>query len=224
MRRRTSRHFSPFRGSATALAVSVLLIVVGGADMLMVGPPNLHYVMYGVADPGPPRPDFAQYDRAPALVQTAVVQHNEGVINCYVYRDWPTNVKGWNDPGYLGEQYLKGPGTVRLIGWTPNVLRYEVNAPAPTVLVINQNYDSSWRILSGAAGPAVAADGLLSVPVAAGKSQVVLRYVSLAALYGFAITLLTTLIAIVIVRIERRPDTEQVSNEIREVPASGELS
>jgi hypothetical protein len=50
-------------------------------------------------------------------------------------------------------------------------------------------------------------EGLLAVPVAAGKSQLVLRYLSLPALYGLAITILTILFAIVLVRIERVAST-----------------
>ncbi len=195
------------RGSPAALAVSAFLIVIGGVDMFMVGPPNLRYfASAGTVDPGPPRSDFAQYLRAPALTQSSVIQHHEGVVNCYVYTGWPTEAKGWNEAGYLGEQYLKGPGTVRLLDWTPNALRYEVDTLKPSVLVINQNYDPSWRVMSGP-GQTFSQNGLLAVPVAAGKSRVVLRYLSLPALYGLAITILTILSAIVLVRIERVPTT-----------------
>jgi hypothetical protein len=190
------------RSSPTALAICAVLVVIGGADLLLVAQPNLKYVSYFVADPGPPRTDFAQYRRDPALVESSVIRHHEGAVNCYVYTDWPTDVKGWNDPGYLGEQYLKGPGTVSLEDWTPNVLLYDVDAPKPSVLVINQNYDPSWRTMSGA-GPTFSDDGLLAVPVAAGKNQVVLRYRSMPAIYGLAITLLTTLCAIALARSER---------------------
>ena len=190
------------RGSPVALAISALLIIIGAVDLLMVGPPNLQYVTLSVVDPGPPRSDFAQYLRAPALTQSSVIQHHEGVVNCYVFTGWPTDVKGWNEPGYLGEQYLRGPGSVRLLEWTPNLLRYEVDTQKPTVLVVNQNYDRSWRVMSGA-GPTFSDNGLLAVPVAAGKSRVVLRYLSLPALYGMAITILALLSAIVLARIER---------------------
>jgi len=131
------------------------------------------------------------------------------VVNCYVFTGWPSEVKGWNQPGYRGEQYLKGPGTVRLLDWTPNALRYQVDTHNPSVLVINQNYDPAWRVISGA-GPAFSTeDGLLAVPVVAGKSQVALRYLSLPALYGLAITILTILSAIMLARIERVPPTTE---------------
>ena len=64
--------------------------------------------------------------------------------------DWPTNVKGWNEPAYRGEQYLLGRGSVTLARWSPNRLEYLVDALAPSVMVVNQNYDPSWRAMSGA--------------------------------------------------------------------------
>jgi hypothetical protein len=191
------------RGSPVALAISALLIVIGGVDMLLVGPPNLRNVSLGVVDPGPPRNDFAQYMRATALAQASVLQHHEGVVNCYMFAPWPTVAKGWNEPGYRGEQYLLGAGTVTLTRWTPNRLEYAVDAPAASVMVVNQNYDPSWRVTSGT-GPAFSQDGLLAVRVPAGKSHVDLRYTSRAVLYGFAITLLTAIGAIVLFRLERR--------------------
>ncbi len=150
-------------GSTAALAVAVLLVIVGGVDMFLVGTPNLlYFAKAGTVDPGPPRTDFAQYLRASALTQSSVIQHHEGVVNCYVYTGWPTEAKGWNEPGYSGEQYLLGPGSVRLAQWTPNRLEYTVDAPGPSVLVINQNYDPSWRVVSGA-GEIFSQDGLLAV-------------------------------------------------------------
>jgi uncharacterized membrane protein YfhO len=66
-------------------------------------------------------------------------------------------------------------------------------------MVVNQNYDPSWRVISGL-GRTFSQDGLLAVRVPAGKSEVDLRYVSLIAIYGFAITLLTAICAIVLFR------------------------
>ncbi len=193
------------RGSAVAFAISALLITIGGVDMLLVGPPNLNFVSMRVVDPVPPRTDFAQVLRDPGP-QTSAIQNHEGVVNCYMYAPWPTTAKGWNEPGYRDEQYLLGPGTASLIRWTPNYLEYVVNAPAATVMVVNQNYDPSWRVVSGA-GPAFSQDGLLAVRVPAGESHVDLRYRSRAVLYGFAVTLLTAIGAIVFFRIERRIGT-----------------
>ncbi len=193
------------RGSRAALAISAFLIVIGAVDMLMVGPANLRYVLMGVVGPGPTHGEFAQYKRAPALAESSVIRDHQGVVNCYVYIPWPTDVKGWNEPGYRGEQYLLGPGTVTLARWTPNRLEYAVGAPAPSVMVVNQNYDSSWRVTSGP-GQTFSHDGLLALQVPAGKSRIVLRYISIATICGMIISILTAFAAFVLIRWEsRRP-------------------
>ena len=192
------------RGSPFVLAVCALLILIGGVDMAMVSRPNLHYVWMWEVPHGPPPINFAQYQRDPAIAESSVVRDRRGVVNCYVYTDWPTNAKGSNDQGYLGEQYLLGPGTVTLTRWTPNRLEYAVDAPAASsVMVINQNYDPSWRVMSGQ-GKTFSQDGLLAVHVPAGKNQIVLRYISMAAIYGMIISMLTALAAFVLIRWESR--------------------
>ena len=193
------------RGSPSVLAVCALLILIGGADMLMVSRPNLHYVWMWEVPRGLPPINFVQYQRDPAVAESSVVRDRQGVVNCYVYTDWPTDVKGSNDDGYRGEQYLLGPGSVTLTRWTPNRLEYTVDAPSAAVLMINENYDPSWRVTSGP-GQTFSQDGLLAVHVPAGKSQVVLRYISMAAMYGMIISMLTALAAFMLIRWEsRRP-------------------
>ena len=193
------------RGSPAAVALSALLVIIGAVDMLVVGPANLHYALLGVSGPGPTHGEFAQFLRPGAVAQSAVIRDHQGVVNCYTGMDWPTQVKGWNEPGYRGEQYMLGPGTVNLSRWSPNRLQYSVDAPAASVLVVNQNYDPSWRVVSGP-GPAFSQDGLLAVRVPAGKSQIDLRYISRPVLYGLAITLLSAIGAIVLFKLERRAE------------------
>jgi hypothetical protein len=183
------------RGSPVALAVSALLVTIGAIDMFVVSTPNIHYLLGNVVAPGSTHGEFAQYVRVPELAQSAVIRDHQGVINCYEYTDFSTNAKGWNVPDYRGEQYLLGAGTVTLARWSPNRLRYSVDAPAASVLVVNQNYDPSWRVISGT-GKTFSQDGLLAVRVPAGKSQVEIRYFNHAVLYGLGITLLTMILAI----------------------------
>ncbi|MFZ0679315.1 hypothetical protein [Candidatus Binatus sp.] len=191
------------RGSPAALVLSALLVTIGAVDMLVVGSANLHYPLLSVASPGPTHGEFAQSLRPPAVAQSAVIRDHQGVVNCYTGMDWPTHAKGWNEPGYRGEQYLLGPGTVTLARWSPNRLEYAVDGPGPSMLVINQNYDPSWRVTSGS-GRISSEDGLLTVRVPAGKSRIVLRYISIAAIWGMIITILTALVAFVLIRWESR--------------------
>ena len=191
------------RGSPVTLAVSVLLVVIGGVDMLLVGPFNLQWVLTNVCGPGPSHGEFVQSRRVGAVPQSAVIRDHNGVVNCYVGIDWPTTVKGLDDPDYRGEEYLLDAGTVRRTRWSPNRLEYAVDAPKPSVLVVNQNYDPSWRVTSGP-GQILSQDGLLAVRVPAGKSRIVLRYVSIAFICGLLITILTGLLAFALFRREQR--------------------
>lgn len=90
---------------------------------------------------------------------------------------------------------------MRLEKWTSNRLEYAVDAPVPSVMVVNQNYDPSWRVTSGPS-QTFSQDGLLAVRVPAGKSRIVLRYISIAAICGLIISMLTAFAAFVLIRWE----------------------
>ena len=136
--------------------------------------------------------------------QTPVIQGNEGVVNCYnTYSPSASDIKGLNEAGYRGEQYVVGQGSVALVSWTPNRLEYAVDAPSPSLMVVNQNYDPSWRVMSGARQTS-SWDGLLAVRVEAGRSRIVLKYISMPAIYGMIISILTALAAFLLFRWESR--------------------
>lgn len=198
------------QGSPALVAVSAFIIIVGVVDFFLVGPPNLRYALTWEVPRGSPPPEFEQYQRPPALAQSSVVRDSQGVVNCYTYTDWPTQAKGWNEASYRGEQYLLGQGSVALVRWTPNRLEYAVDTRVPSVMVVNQNYDPSWRVASGP-GQAFSQDGLLAVRVPAGKSRIVLKYISISAIYGMIISMLTVLAAFLLFRWESRRDLRDAS-------------
>ena len=78
-------------------------------------------------------------------------QANIGVASCY--EGWGimpnSKARGYNQPDYLGEEYLLGQGSVRLSHWTPNKLSFEVESAAPSTMIVNQNYDPGWRVIEG---------------------------------------------------------------------------
>ena len=190
-------------GSPALVAVSAFIIIVGGVDFFLVGPPNLRYALTWEVPRGSLPLNFEQYQRPPGLSPSIVVRDSQGVVNCYTYTDWPTTAKGWNEPGYRGEQYLLGQGTVALLRWTPNRLEYAVDAPASSVMVINQNFDPSWRVITGL-GQTFSSDGLLAVRVPGGKSRVVLKCISIPAIWGMIISILAALAAFLLFRWESR--------------------
>src|SRR5208282_1478057 len=99
---------------------------------------------------------------------------------------YPTAVRGYNQPDYYGEQYLLDTGTLTLSDWTPDALSYDVDTPVPNVLVVNQNYDPSWRIVEGA-GDVFSEGGLIAVRIPAGKQHIRLAYRSYPFLIGAVI-------------------------------------
>src|SRR5262249_28846989 len=123
-------------------------------------------------------------------IMTEINEANLGSVNChgYGYNDIPESAVGFNEPGYLGEQYLRGEGTVKLTAWAPNRLEYDVATPAPNVLVINQNYFPGWRLISQE-GKLEADARLITVELPAGQTHVILGYRTQRLFTAFALTM-----------------------------------
>ena len=130
---------------------------------------------------------------------------NLGVLQCYDEASLQRHAVGYDQPGYRGEQYMLGAGTATLTHWTPNRLSFEVDAPSATVMVVNQNYDPSWRLVEGQ-GELGSHDGLIAVRVPAGRQHIELAYRSYLFVIGLVVTLVTSLAALLLWRYEPRSD------------------
>ncbi|HUO05331.1 MAG TPA: hypothetical protein VMU16_09055 [Candidatus Binataceae bacterium] len=196
-------------------AVPVLAAVFLGlavADEFLVTVPNLKYAVEWTVHPSVPSAQFRQYRLAPQptggyqVVRASmyeIARENLGIVACYEYEDnWNTSAIGAEQPGYRGEQYLLGAGSVLPALWTPNELTYDVDVPAPATLVVNQNYDPGWQVASGP-GHQISQSGLLAVTVPAGKSEIVIGYRPWSVVFGALITILTAVAALVIPRVMR---------------------
>ena len=166
--------------AAGGTVVAAGLIAVATLDCLWVGTYNLNYPIQNPV-PSVATGDFRQV-REPGTGYYVVSRDmlrvtlmNQGIINCNDYTDWSTPVAGEGEPGYRGEQYLLGAGTVELILWTPNRLEFAVDVAAPATLVVNQNYDRLWRLTAGR-GSVISQGGLLAVSLPAGKQTLELSY------------------------------------------------
>jgi hypothetical protein len=182
-----------------------LLIVAATVDCLLVGPPNLAEAVGGGAPPVLAAANFRQISHGFGDAKATLVpaMANLGVLDCYEYTDWTTNARGSDQPGYQGEQHLLGVGSLNLIGWTPNLLTYDVNASATTTIVVNQNYDRWWRVVAGR-GTVVNQDGLIGIRVPAGSQQIAIAYRDSGALLGSLITLATIAAVVALWRHETR--------------------
>jgi hypothetical protein len=155
-----------------------ILLTIGLLDAWLVGPPNLRYLFHSTTPEVQQVSQFRQIWSDNTQVMTEYNQANLGAIHCWGYgidADLPTTVVGYNQPNYSGEYYLIGPGKVTQIEWTPNRLRYQVSASAPTELVINQNRFPGWRIERGV-GDVASRGGLLSVRLPAGSQEITLGF------------------------------------------------
>jgi hypothetical protein len=210
--RKRARRFGP--------AIALILIVVATVDCLLVGTPNYWYVVNSPeSDVQPLSIDgFHQVSKASSSNELNYARHNEGAKHCYEFTKWPTAVTGYDEFNYQGEQYISGPGTVRLEQWTPNALEYDVDAALPgDLVIINQNYDPSWRLARGTGQvfgfgalhptgiPGVPSlPGLLAVIVLAGHQRLELRYRPASVIAGAAISLITLLVSLALWFAERR--------------------
>lgn len=184
------------------LAVSILAVAT--IDCLVVSIGNLNYMFENqVAQVPVFSPNFRQNGFLALEHQLEINMRNEGAVKCYDYEDWTTPVLGYADPGYRGEQYLIGPGTVTLASWSPNELAFDVDVRGPSLLVVNQNFDSFWGVVQGAGE--IVPEAFLTVRVPPGRQRIVLRYRDTAAMWGLGIFALAVIAGVGLWLMERRP-------------------
>ena len=191
--------------------VTALLIALALIDGWSVNEPHVHHVVEGEEAPLPWAPRFRQADDPAYGLRTFMASKaNIGVVSCYEPIAPEPKARGYNQPGYRGEQYLLGAGTVKLTRWTPNLLTFDIEASRPTRMVVNQNYDPGWRVVEGQ-GAVVPEGGLIAVIVPEGRQQVVLAYRSKAFVIGLSITLVTFAALLLLWGYERRGERSHSS-------------
>ncbi len=185
--------------------LAVLLLLGAVADAWMVSRPNMNAPVDGTLGAVSPTPQFVQRYEDPWSMLT-LARGNIGALHCNESLDFhevsTMKVIASNQPGYRGEHYLLAPGSLVLRRWTPDALSYDVVTPDANVAVINQNYDSNWRLAQGRG--VFSQGGLIAVRVPAGAQRLRLVYRSDFFRIGAAISLLTCLIALALWRREQR--------------------
>jgi len=185
--------------------IAAAIIVIAAVDCLLVGPPSLDTLLQYPANPRPAAAVFHQIRHGSGNGNMLVsAMENTGVVDCYDYTQWNTNVAGAGDPGYRGEQYLAGPGAINLAQWSPNAITYDVDVPSASEIIVNQNYSRWWRVAAGQ-GVAVDHDGLIGVRIPAGRQHLKLAYRDYSMLVGALASIATLAIALGIARRESRP-------------------
>ena len=184
--------------------VATVLVGAVVVDLWAVGPAELRPMVEGRERSLSFSPTFRQSgDITAFLHMLPLSKANMGAVRCYEYVDFPSPVIGADQPGYRGEEYLVGRGSIRQLEWTPNALTYQVEVATPTVLVVNQNYDPGWRLADGG-GEVVSENGLLAVRVPAGASRVKLVYRGRPFAIGVLVTGLTLVTLLTLWWVEQR--------------------
>jgi hypothetical protein len=182
--------------SGFGTAIAVCLLAAGAVDCWLIGPRNLVIHLTGPEESLPTAPVFRQFED-PDQQMFRVNLANMGISNCYPGLLAATGkVAASNRPGYRGEEYLLGPGSLSLAHWTPQILDYDVEVKSATVMVVNQNYDYSWKLAKGR-GEVFSYNGLLAVRLPPGTQRIRLRYSRYQFIAGLAISLVTVLVALV---------------------------
>ena len=170
--------------------IAPLLVGLALIDSWLVSPSYLSYAVIGQEPSLPSSKEFHQMSSSTLSGHMFMgAKANIGVLGCYEVVGLGANPRGYDQPGYRGEQYLLGPGTVTLTRWTPNQLSYDVVAPGPTVLIVNQNYDEGWHLLRGK-GEVFLQDGLIAVRLPAGRQHLEIVYRPRSFVIGLGITML----------------------------------
>ncbi len=187
-----------------AMNAAYILVAVALLDGWLVSSVYLHDAVAGGQSPKPWSATFTQLaePRTGGHAMYMASNANTGVIACNDSIPRKFNVHGIEDPHYRGEQYLLGAGSVRLNRWTPNELGFEVDVPSPTVLVINQNYDSNWTVIGGS-GEVIANEGLIAVRIPQGRQELQIAFRSHSFRVGLLISLLTVLAMSALCWVER---------------------
>jgi hypothetical protein len=154
-----------------------VLLAIGLIDAWIVCSPNYRYLFpYNEVSFLQSR-TFQQFWFPSRGCMTCISLANMGALNCegVGYLVPRGDVLGYNEPSYKGDAYLLGAGQVTQILWTPNKLAYDVDVPAATSLVVNQNLAPGWHLARGQ-GSIYSEGTLMAVHIPAGHYRIELAY------------------------------------------------
>ena len=201
--------FLTARWQRYGLVLALAMTLCATLDAWTVTMPNARVTLMNRFHNMPASPEFRQYFGVP-FDMFATALSNHGSVYCNESLDFsnlPENVLGSNQPGYFGEQYLIGPGSIDLLRWTPNALTFHIDArgdtPRNRIVVVNQNYDPSWRIGKGS-GEVFSEGGLIGIRLPEGEQELELVYRNYFFYLGAFITFVTGVLSLLVWRHERR--------------------
>ena len=197
--------------------LALILVTVGLFDAWLVSAPLYRYLFRVPYQEPAGLVTFRQFWEDSPGGMVATNQNNMGAVNCGCcgYHVVLGKVKGYNQADYRGEFYLLGAGEVKQLLWTPNRLRYEVNVPDATSLVINQNMYPGWQVDQGL-GETYSEHGLVGVQIPAGHQHIDIIYRPTNIVWAYLLTFSATAVLVGVWWLENRG--EGPSNAIQTSP------
>ena len=117
---------------------------------------------------------------------------NQGTVLCKETSNVSKNAVPLESDEYSGEAYLLGGiGKADITGWSPNRMTIQVKSDKPSTLIVNQNYDSGWRVEDRGLEVYSSEKGLIAVDLESDTHQIKLAYKPASFTLGLVITLLT---------------------------------
>ncbi len=119
-----------------------------------------------------PNKDWFQYGAWSTLHRSLL--NNEGVINAYESIPVKNEAIPFNVSWYNGEFYLKDPGIIKLLQWSPNKIKFFIYTSVENTIIVNQNFDHNWQ--ASIPFKTNSTNGLLSVTLPPMKGKILLSY------------------------------------------------
>lgn len=121
---------------------------------------------------------------------------NKGIVKCYgVDPSFVPSAVPVESSEYRGLAFVDGPGSARVVEWTPDHAVVDVSGAEPGALVVyDMNYDPSWR---ADGKPALVENGLVAARLHAATERVTFRYFPRTFAWSVPLAFLTLLACLV---------------------------
>ncbi len=205
------------------LAVELVLVAYIAVDVSLTNQAVIQQGIDPLLPQGPARSDFFQNGRANYGQFPSFSAAGFGTRACYAPLEWKP-APGIVDGRVAQARVEPSPsGTVRQVSWSPNQIKLDVRLDAAATLIVNQNYETGWRLegsdANGTVGafvasekrfwdvraqprdlPAQGAIGLLAVRLPPGVHHLVLGHRPPGLWLGLLLSVIGCALAAVIVR------------------------
>jgi hypothetical protein len=189
-------------GRSRAQSTGAVLVALLVADLLSANS-NALAGAFTVPPATPPAPGAFQQTAGDPTAMLGTFLQNLGTVDCYETAAVARSAIPREAAHYRGEAFLDGAaGSVQIVEWSPNRVRIDVRADEPGLAVLNQNFESGWRVAQGNTVSPVtcrngsctpSSSGVLGIEVSVGRSILDVEYRPSSFVVGSALSMLSVL-------------------------------